>query len=423
MLKILLLCGIGGALEFFDFTIYAIFSPYISQTFFPNSGNMTGLLLTFSIFAIGYLARPLGGIIFGHIGDKYGRRKSFVISILGMATSTLLIGLLPGYVTLGILSPILLVVIRIMQGISIGGEVPGSSIFVAEHLYRGNRGLGVGIIFMGLTLGNVMGSAVGLLLTHTFTQQLLNLWAWRIPFIIGFSVALISYFLRRKLYESPIFRRLIQLHRIEKIPLFKIIQEKPHYLLMSFGLTALPASTVSLILFFPSYLSRIQHYQLVSSYQLTTISFLVLSFSSLVFGYLSDKLGRKPLLITGCICSMVVGYISFHIIDHHTITSFYAFGILIGLCVGMVNGVYAVSIIEIFPGNVRYSGMGASYNIGYAIIGGMAPLLFIYAIEVMHRADAPYIVFSICALITLISSLFWKSNFSADALDLSTVTV
>ncbi|ODN41756.1 hypothetical protein BGC07_00610 [Piscirickettsia litoralis] len=155
--------------------------------------------MTFGIFAIGYFARPLGGIVFGFIGDKLGRRYTFSVSILLMACCTLLIGLLPGYSHLGILAPILLTLLRIIQGVSLGGEIPGSSIFTAEHLFDKNkRGFAVGIIFMCITLGNVLGGLTGAVLTHHFNQSQMISWGWRIPFMIGFIAGIVSFFLRKK---------------------------------------------------------------------------------------------------------------------------------------------------------------------------------------------------------------------------------
>lgn len=166
--KIILMSSIGGALEFFDFAIYALFSNYISQTFFPKENHIISLLYTFGIFAIGYLARPIGGLIFGAIGDRFGRRYCFSSSIIIMALSTLLIGLLPSYLQIGYAAPVLLTLLRIIQGISLGGEIPGSTIFTAEHLLGlQKRGLAVGIIFMCITLGNVLGGLSGAILTQS----------------------------------------------------------------------------------------------------------------------------------------------------------------------------------------------------------------------------------------------------------------
>jgi MFS family permease len=156
--KIIILSSLGGALEFFDFTIYALFASYLSANFFPEQNPIVALINTFAVFAVGYFVRPLGGILFGHFGDRYGRKNAFTISALVMALATLFMGLLPNYQHIGLWAPILLILLRIFQGISVGGEVPGAIVFIAEHLANRRPGLGIGFIIMGVTLGNVIGS-------------------------------------------------------------------------------------------------------------------------------------------------------------------------------------------------------------------------------------------------------------------------
>ena len=190
--KILLLTAIGGALEFYDFTIYALFAPYISQHFFPNANPLIGLINTFSVFALGYFARPLGGIVLGHIGDRHCRKSAF------MAIATLFMGCLPDYQTIGIAAPLLLIGLRLVQGFSVGGEIPGASIFIVEHLPQKQHGLSIGLAFMSITLGNTLGAAMGLFLTTILNQQQMLAWGWRIAFISGFFLGMIGFIIRKK---------------------------------------------------------------------------------------------------------------------------------------------------------------------------------------------------------------------------------
>ncbi|ODN41500.1 MFS transporter [Piscirickettsia litoralis] len=415
--KIIILSSIGGSLEFFDFAIYALFAPYISEVFFPNDNKITALLMTFGIFAVGYFARPLGGVVFGFIGDKFGRRYTFSTSIILMACCTLSIGLLPGYSNLGIFAPILLTLLRIIQGVSLGGEIPGSSIFTAEHLFDKNkRGFAIGIIFMCITLGNVFGGLTGTVLTHNFNHNEMVSWGWRIPFIIGFIAGIVSFFLRKNLYETPIYEKLQEnnFHSNVKIPLLNLFSKQPLLLLTGFLLTALPAVTVSFILYLPTYINKfvLGNNALHEIYVNTTISFFLLALFSMLFGLISDYIGRKLVMISGCILSILAGGVVFNFITEPSVLITTSLFIVIPITVSLVNGVYAVSLVELFPAHCRNSGMGLSFNLGLALIGGTAPFLFTYLIKLSDSIIAPYFLLSTCAIMSLIGALIWKSRFS-----------
>ena len=206
-IKIITLTSIGGALEFFEFTIYALFAHYISIHFFSNQGPINSLLMTFGVYALGYFARPIGGIVFGHLGDKYGRKNAFTLSILCMSVATLLIGCLPSYETIGISAPILLILFRLLQGFSVGGEIAGAAVFTAEHLPLQRRGTGMGIVFMAITLGNTLGGVVGLILNYLLGDVIMLAWGWRLPFLIGFILGILSYFIEKKLQKLPFFEK------------------------------------------------------------------------------------------------------------------------------------------------------------------------------------------------------------------------
>ncbi|MCP3966984.1 MAG: MHS family MFS transporter [Lentisphaerae bacterium] len=411
-IKVIILSCIGGSLEFFDFTIYALFAPYIRQVFFPTQSAFAGLLSTFGVFALGYLVRPIGGIIFGALGDILGRRIAFSSCVFFMGLSTLGIGLMPGVVSIGMAAPLLLTAMRILQGLSMGGEIPCSTVFAAEHLFSRYRGLAIGIVFMFITLGNVSGSLLGFSLeNHLSPAQMLS-WGWRIPFIIGSAVSILSFFLRKKSYETSTYREMKQANKIEKHPLLTIIREKPAHLAIGFGLTMLSGATISLFLYLPSFLHAILGYKPQNSFLAATVSFLVLAVCSVIFSYVSDKIGRKVVLITGCVLSAISGYALFYMLAHNGYSSVPLFCTAIAASVGMVYGVFGVSIIELFPANVRSTGMGVSYNLGLAIIGGLTPFLFTYFIKASGNTMAPYYVFLACAAITAISGLCWKSRFS-----------
>ena len=216
--KVLFLTSLGGAFEMYDFVVYIYLTPFLSELFFPNDNGFIALLSTFAIFAIGYLIRPFGGILFGHFGDRIGRKKTFVVSILLMSVPVILIGLLPGYATIGIAAPILLILLRLLQGVALGGEIPGAMTFTSEYIGMEKRGLASGSIYCGLNCGIAFGALIlavfGMLFTH---QQMLE-FGWRLLFILGGLLGLIAGYLRNKTTESHLFLELENKNVLQRVP-------------------------------------------------------------------------------------------------------------------------------------------------------------------------------------------------------------
>lgn len=408
--KLVALSSLGGALEFLDFTIYVLFARYISQNFFPAENHVTSLVNTFAVFAIGYLARPLGGVIFGHYGDKYGRKNAFTLSAFVMALATLLIGCLPSYKQIGVTAPLLLLVFRLMQGISLGGEVPGATVFISEHFPPKRRGLAVGLIFMGVTLGNVIGSGMGYILTHSLSNEFMLRWGFRIPFIVGFALGIIAYILRKKSLETPMFKEAVQLEGAYRMPMVKVIRIAVPQLITGFALTALSAVTIFIFLYLPSYPLMTKHYKVVDLYFISIISFLALAIFTAIFGFLSDFTSRKKLIILGSFCSMFFGYFLFKNFLTSNVHELLFFCISLSALVGMVNGCYGCAIAFLFPTKLRYSGMGVAYNLGFAIFGGLAPFIITLLLKWITNPLAPYYLFLTGGLITLIAAMVIKQE-------------
>jgi MFS family permease len=410
--KILSLTALGGALEFYDFTIYALFAPYLSQHFFAHTNQVVALLNTFAVFALGYLARPLGGIFFGHLGDKFGRKYAFSLAIFLMAMATLLIGCLPTYASIGIAAPFLLIGLRLLQGFSVGGEIPGATVFILEHIAAAQRGLAIGILFMCITLGNTLGALMGLLLTTLLSPDIMQQWGWRLPFIFGCLLGIISFIVRLRIMETPEFLTAVKQQKLYRAPLLELLKSARKTVTINFFMTAIMAANISFFLYLPTYLSSVLHLQISYTYLLNVVSFLIFSFMTAISGWLSDYVGRKQLMITGNLLILSLGYWLFAQLSVQDENFIWFFAIGYAILSGMVNGYYAVSLAESFPTNLRYSGTGLSYSLGIGIFGGLAPLSFTYLVDVFHNVIAPYYYLFGCAVLTLSALLFYKQNTS-----------
>ncbi len=399
------LIALGGALEFYDFTIYALFAPYLSQHFFANTNQFINLINTFAVFALGYLARPLGGIVFGHLGDKFGRKSAFSLSVFIMAIATLLIGCLPTYQSIGMAAPILLILLRLLQGFSVGGEIPGAAIFTSEHMPSNQRGVAIGFVFMCITLGNTIGAGVGLILTTCLTSQQMLLWGWRIPFILGFIVGIISYEIRSKTLETPTFLAILKENNLHRLPFLGVLQLSPIKLLSAFLLTAVPASIISFFLYLPTYLINNINIQVSHTYIINFFAFLSLGLMTFFSGRVSDYINRTKLLIISTILLIVFSYPFFYGLRLYGEVFLWPFILGLATLGGLANGSYIILILELFPENIRYSAVGFSYSLGIAVFGGIGPLAFTGLIRYLGTSEAPAFYILVCATVTLLACL------------------
>ena len=408
--KIVGLTAIGGALEFYDFTIYALFAPYISRHFFSNTNQLIGLINTFAVFALGYLARPLGGVVFGHLGDKFGRKFAFSWAIFIMATSTLFMGCLPTYQSIGMAAPVFLIGLRLIQGFSVGGEIPGAAVFTIEHVPFGQRGFAIGLVFMCITLGNTLGAGMGLLLTTILKQQQMMSWGWRIPFIVGFFLGIISYIIRKKSIETPVFVAMLEGDHLHRAPFLGMLRLSPFKLLTAFMLTAATSSIISLFLYLPTYLSTIVKINVSHAYLINLFAFLSFALMTAFIGRISDYVNRKKLLMAGALLLITFSYPLFYGLRIFDASFIWVFTLCFAVFGGMINGSYVVLITELFPANLRYSAVGFSYSLGVAVFGGIAPLAFTWLIQRLTTPEAPALYLLVCATLTLFATLLFTSQ-------------
>ena len=404
--KTLALSALGGALEFYDFIIFVFFSITISHLFFPDDmPAWLSQVQTFGIFAAGYLIRPFGGIIMAHFGDLFGRKRMFTLSILLMALPTLFIGFLPTYTHIGIFAPLLLLLMRLCQGLAVGGEVPGAWTFVAEHVPKDKIGLACGILTSGLSLGILIGSLVSTVMNKSISPEQLIDWGWRIPFIIGGIFGLIAMYLRRWLKETPIFLEIQKRKQQElanKIPVVTVITQYLPQTILSMLLTwVLSAGIMVIMLMTPILLQKSFGYSPIDALQGNILAIIGLIISCTFYGMMMDKCAMGKVILIGCILAALSIAIFYLSLDNHQLL-FITYS-LAGFCVGIV-GSFAYFMVKVFPTQIRYSGVSFSFNMAYAIAGGLTPLLISFLSDFVSKmAPAMYVVglFALGALIGL----------------------
>lgn len=406
--KIIFLASLGGALEFYDFVIYVIFAPIISQVFFPETDKLASLMSVYAVFAIGYLIRPLGGVAFSHFGDKYGRKKTFIFSVILMAVPTVLIGVLPTYQHIGIFSSILLIFLRLLQGLSIGGEIPGALTFTCEQVNPRSRALACGVIFSCLNVGIFLGAMISLILTNELSNAQLLSFGWRIPFILGGLLGIFSFYIRKQLAESPLFLAFKNSTENTRMPFVEAITLYWRKILQGIGITCLGSVKINLLfLYMPTYLSTILAYPKQQATLFNTINLGFYSLLLIFFCWCGDRLGRKLILLIGSAGFILLSYILFVTLSRQTtvslIVALFIFAILSSAIM-----VYPSILVELFPVSIRYTGIAISYNLAFAFFGGLTPFIATYLIDALNNNLAPSFYLTLSAILCFIAVLTVK---------------
>ncbi|QSI76808.1 MULTISPECIES: MFS transporter [Niveibacterium] len=405
--KTLSLAALGGALEFYDFIIFVFFATTIGQLFFPPEiPDWLRQLQTFGIFAAGYLARPLGGIVMAHFGDLVGRKRMFTLSILMMAVPTLCMGLLPTYATIGLAAPVLLLAMRILQGAAVGGEVPGAWVFVAEHVPARHIGYACGTLTAGLTGGILLGSLVATAINTHFTQPELLAVGWRVPFLLGGVFGLFAMFLRQWLEETPVFIELKQRKALaDEVPLKAVVRDHRGAVVVSMLLTwMLSAAIVTVILLTPTFLQKLYGFDAPTALRANSVATLALTLGCVFWGALVDRLGAARTILIGGLLLAATSYAFYTGVRADASLLMPLYG-LAGFAVGIV-GVVPYAMVNAFPPAVRFSGLSFSYNVSYAIFGGLTPMVVTLMLKSDPLAPAHYVV--ALALLGAATSFFLK---------------
>ena len=397
--------AIGNILEWYDFAIYGYFATSIGRTFFPREDPVAQVLSAFGIFAVGYLMRPIGGAVVGYIGDKYGRRSALTFSVTAMAIPTFLVGVLPGHGLLGLMAPILLTMLRMIQGLSVGGEYTTSVVFMVEHAPRGRRGVIGAVACCGAVGGILLGSATGALLAEVMTAQALETWGWRIPFMLGLLVGMAGYFLRRHLVEAP------RPTASGTSPLMETVRNHWPLLGRLAGLSVFNAVAFYLLfVYIVSWLQLVDGIAPSHALGINTVSMLILLPVMVGMGWLSDKVGRKPLLLIatgwGFISALPLFWLMHH--DQYYLILLGQLGFV--LSVGMFLGTQPTAMVETAPVEVRCTAIALGYNVTLGVIGGLSPLT---ATWLVHRTGdnlSPAYLIMAAAAVSFLCVLLYRET-------------
>ncbi|MDE1894417.1 MAG: MFS transporter [Xanthomonadaceae bacterium] len=396
--RTLALSALGGALEFYDFVVFVFFAIPLSHLFFPPATPAwLAQLQVYGIFAAGYLARPLGGIVMAHYGDTLGRKRMFMLSVFLMALPTLAIGLLPVYARVGMLAPLLLLLLRVMQGIAVGGEVPGAWVFVAEHVPPRRIGFACASLTSGLTVGILIGSLVAAAINRGMTPAQVLDYGWRLPFLVGGVFGFVAVWLRRWLGETPVFEAMLARRELAQgLPLRQVFARHLPGVLLSMLVTwMLTAAIMVVILMTPSLLQSVFHVAPARAFLGNNVASFSLAVGCICYGLLGDRLGYAQALLVGAIGLLLASY-ALYLDLQAGATHFIALYALAGFSTG-VSGVIPALMVVSFPPAVRFSGLSFSYNVAYALFGGLTPPLIGLLVRRMGvLAPAHYVALTAC---------------------------
>lgn len=404
--RVITATGVGNFVEWFDYAIYGFTATVIASQFFPSTDETASLLATFAVFAISFFLRPVGGLVFGAMGDRLGRRVTLMTTILLMAAGTTAIGLLPTYDNVGVLAPILLVVARCTQGLAAGGEYAGAASFVVEHSPPSRRGFFSSFLSCSTFFAFACGALFTSLLSAVLGQEAFSSWGWRLAFLVVTPLGLIGLYLRLKLEESPAFRRLQEEHSVAEAPIKEAFRThaRPMALHFVFFMNAIVMSYM-LVAYIPTYLlknSELSH-DTVRLSNVVAILFLVACFP--FFGLLCDRVGRRPVAILACILLAVVAIPGFLLIAEGSLGLVILGQCLLALPVAASNPVNTLLMTEFFPTRIRYSSAAVSYNSANMVVGGTAPLVAILLVSQTGSALAPAYYAAVIGVLALLAAL------------------
>jgi len=386
---------VGNVLEWYDFSIYGYFAPMIGHHFFPAKSSTTSLIAAFAVFSAGFITRPLGALVFGYIGDRFSRERALTLSILAMAIPTCTTGFMPTYQSIGFVASIILVTLRLVQGLSAGGEYTTSIVFLIERSSQGRRGLIGSFGLFGSIAGGMIGSATGATLTYLMPREQIMEWGWRIPFILGIAPAFFGIMIRRELRHATVSPP----HSHDRLAHLLMTQWRS--LVQVFGFELLEAVGFYMtFIYLSTYLTRVVQ---VPEHQALAVNTLCMAFVLMVIplsGTLSDRIGRKPMLLAAAICAVLFAWPLFRILQHPGFGSILAGELGLATIIGTYEGAAPAAAAEGFPMAVRATGVAVAFNLCMTLFGGTTPMVATFLIAITNSTMAPPIYLATAAAIS-----------------------
>ena len=411
--RVLFSAIVGNALEWYDYLLYAYFTEIFATLFFPTNDKYLSTMISFAAFAVGFIARPLGGVIFGYIGDRFGRKTSLTTSIILIAVPTTIIGFLPTYHQIGVLAPILLIMMRILQGISLGGEFSASSTFLVESAPKNRQGFYGSFSTASIAIGMIVASSVVVALHKYFTAEQIESFAWRIPFVASIFIGIIGIYLRSHLEESDAFKKAKSQHKLIKRPLKTIITKHRGSFFISCGIFMSITIPIYSFVVFSKTIMNSFNYDPIEIEKFHTVILLAFMFSTPFFGYLADILNPKHILMpSAALIAVFTPFLLVALIEGNQINLWLVF-IIGGILLGTFQGMMPKIIVNNFPIEVRSSGVGLSYSFTAALFGGTAPMILTFLIKNFGLFSMFYYVL-FGSFFSIIALIFWsrKQNLS-----------
>ncbi len=412
--KTLTLASLGGALEFYDFIVFLTFASTLQVLFFPSDSALVSSIMTYLTYAVAYFVRPLSGVVIAHFGDLIGRKKMFMFSLFMMAIPTLIIGLLPTFEQIGYFAPLLLLLMRLLQGIALGGEVPSAHVFVTEHVPPNRIGIANSMIASGLTFGVLIGHFVSSMMNIAFTPEETLAYAWRFPFILGGVLGLFAVYLRRHLEETPVFLKMKEKKKIHAdLPIKTVLKDFKEPTFIATLSTWLLITGVVLVLLAPN-LMKSDVFKIDPGFvnRAALVATMMNIIGSIAAGFIADRIGIRKTVALYAIFLAGSSFLFFNAIGNTELSTlgllyaFAAFFLGIVACVPII-------IIRLFPAEIRLSGIGFSYNVGNALFAGLTTLLVPIIAEHYHPMFIAYYILFLCAQGLFLSLYLGKKSLKA----------
>lgn len=406
-LRLIVATTIGSIFEIFDFIAFVFLTPVLAELFFPKSSSNSALWFTYLTIAISYLLRPIGGMILGHLGDKYGRKSVFSISILLMSVPALVIGLLPTYAQIGYFATALLIIMRILQGFSVGGEVPGSITYIAEKFKSANYFFACAWLTFGANFAVSVGSQGIKLLTAYTSHEFLYSIGWRLPFLFGSLLTIVGFYIRKSISESEEYQEMQRHKPYDSIPLVQLWRNYKYPIISGILLSIIVSLTTSIFhVFLPNLFVTYFHFELSQTAGISSLGAITMAIASLLFAYLVRFI--NPIMILRCALFgliLIFAAIAGDIVKLNQVSQLYLWVVIISFVLAGVNGLFFAILADMFPTAIRYSGIAVCYNFAYILGAGITPIWSSSILELTHSYHQIIVICLVVAVISLLNTV------------------